>query len=856
MWKKRNFALTLYIFEKSKLNFMVNFLHWSGETKVSRPVCGARSGVRRFAVMAISFMACLYANNANAQNWTGSTPDAAKGKTVYLWNVGAKQFLGKGGSWGTEATISNVGTPFKLVASGSSYRLQSLVKGEGNNTTSLGCLGYMNGVNSGHDRGNFYVDRNSGVTADATTTLFTFTPENGAYTMKVTSSEGKGSDGNTSDEYIGTFNLVADMNVGKAWGVKTVASDSTAYSQWIIVTEAERKAIFEKAEASSASAVDATFLMFDEDFARNDNNVSYWKTRTTKGDATANDFDGNLSWTGNKQVTPSDAYPSETTEYTYTYTGSHTYTVWYTTYTHNVTYTVTTTTPPAEQPTTLTISCDESTTSASYKHTAENVTVTLDESKTETKVTKNDGYQYYNGNGYTDGATTYKDEDGNAVDNIHWQQLYGGDWTANIHGTYGVVNQTIPNANMVREGWYKVSCVGFTTSAGKAKLYASAGLAGSTGTTISNDYAEQTLKAISESERPATYVKASRLINSGNAYEASVLVYVGMNTTGENAGKPKTLSFGILVDGADANAWTCFDNFQVEYLGKPNTDLVLDEEQTSVDYINNQLGETTDDAQRTLYLHRIVNAGKWNSIVLPVDLTVGQVKSAFGDDTHISEFKGATNPNLPGRMYFEAVSVNRSDNNAVAIKAGKLYIIKPTASEPEGQEEKTFEATGDKTYTSYFMIPQVAFPMKGEKTFAASVEGAEGYETVGGGKVQFFGTYVANAEGEKLIPANSYVLRGNKDDEAGLWFYRTAKTSTKGFRGWLQTINAKAGDISFSINGVVDDATGIDGLTIDGTTSTTGVYNLNGQLVRKGTNSTEGLAKGIYVVGGRKVVVK
>lgn len=828
---------------------MVNFLHWSGETKASRPVCGARSGVRRFAVMAISFMACLYANNANAQNWTGSTPDEAKNQTVYLWNVGAKQFLGKGGSWGTEATISNVGTPFKLVANGSSYRLQSLVKGEGNSTTSLGCLGYMNGVNSGHDRGNFYVDRNSGTTADATTTLFTFTSENGAYTMKVTSEESPTVNGIETSDYKGTFYLVADMKLGKAWGVKTVASDSTAYSQWIIVTETERKDIFEKAEASSASAVDATFLMFDEDFARNDNNVSNWKTRKAKGEVVAGDFDGTLSWTGNKQVTPSDAYPSETTEYTYTYTGSHTYSYWGSTYTHNVTHTVTTTTPPSEQEKTLTVSCEGNT-----YHKAQNVTVTLDESKTETKVTKNDGYQYYNGNGYTDGTTTNKDEDGNAVGNIHWQQLYGGDWTANIHGSYGVVNQTIPNENMVREGWYKVSCVGFTTSAGKAKLYASAGTAGSKGTTVSNDYAEQTLKAISESERPATYVKASRLINSGNAYEASVMVYVGK----KDDGTKKTLSFGILVDGADANAWTCFDSFQIEYLGNPKTTLVLDEEQTSVDYINNQLGETEGDAQRTLYLHRTVNAGKWNSIVLPVSLTVGQVKSAFGDDTHISEFKGATNKDIPGRMYFEAVSVNRGDNNAVAIKAGNLYIIKPTASEPEGQEEKTFDATGDKKYTSYFMIPQVAFPMKVEKTFAASVaEDAAKNETFGEGKVLFEGTYVANAEGEKLIPANSYVLRGNKDDEAGLWFYRTVKTSTKGFRGWLHVVNATDGNkLSFSINGVVDDATGIDGLTIDGTASTTGVYNLNGQLVRKGTNSTEGLAKGIYVVGGRKVVVK
>ncbi len=49
--------------------------------------------------------------------WTGTTPSAANGKTVYLYNVGTKQFLGKGGRWGTEATMNVEGTPFTLTYS-------------------------------------------------------------------------------------------------------------------------------------------------------------------------------------------------------------------------------------------------------------------------------------------------------------------------------------------------------------------------------------------------------------------------------------------------------------------------------------------------------------------------------------------------------------------------------------------------------------------------------------------------------------------------------------------------------------------------------------------------------------------
>jgi hypothetical protein len=34
-----------------------------------------------------------------------------------------------------------------------------------------------------------------------------------------------------------------------------------------------------------------------------------------------------------------------------------------------------------------------------------------------------------------------------------------------------------------------------------------------------------------------------------------------------------------------------------------------------------------------------------------------------------------------------------------------------------------------------------------------------------------------------------------------------------------------------------------------------GIYNMKGQLLRN-TNSTEGLAKGLYIIGGKKVVIK
>ncbi len=808
--------------------------------------------------MLLTLGGCAFSTSAWAQNWGGSTISSASKKTVYLWNVGAKKFLGKGGRWGTEAIISNVGTPFTLNVSDSKIYLTSLAKAQGG--TSNGCLEFMNGVNSAHDAGNFFVDRNlQSVSASTYPTFFySYTGTQTAYQFQVTSKEGSSSD------YIGTFYLVADPTTGKAKGETTITSGSEDYSKWIVVTLDERKSYFEQAEASESSAVPATFLMDDQDFARNDLSVTSWKTMSS---SSATTFDGTLE-NGTETLLPTDAYPSTktTTErtYTYTYTGTHT---WYVRsgwtnkkYSHDVTYTVTTTNASPEE--TLSVKCSDTkpgTDSQSGHNASDKVTITLDASKTtyvdKDVTTTTKGYTYYVGNGYGEGATTTEDEDGNELSEAtHEQELYGGEWTANIHGSYGVVNQTISNENMIREGWYKVSCVGFTTATtGKAQLYASAG----TASKIGDEYNVQPLTKIDSESRPTTYVKASKLINNnGSKYEASVMVYVGPKSEGSET--LKTLSFGIKVEGADASDWTCFDNFQIEYLGKPSQELVLDEEQTSVDYINAQKSSELNK-KKVLYLHRTLNVDKWNSIVLPVDLTVGQVQSAFGSDTRLSEFKGAINADMPGRMYFEAVKVDRNNANATAIKAGKLYIIKPTKAEPTQQEEVSFpkETNISKTLNSYFKIVGVN---KSDDAIEASVEGEEGNETYQGARqVQFVGTYVSD-NGVASIPAYSYVLNGNNQGGvAGLWYYRTAKTKTKGFRGWLQVLDSSAvKNISFSINGVVDmgETTGIEGIQNDVAPSkNSNVYTLDGRLVRKNASTVKDLPKGIYIQAGKKIVI-
>lgn len=803
--------------------------------------------------------------------WTGTTPSGAHEKTVYLYNVGTKQFLGKGGRWGTEATMNVEGTPFTLTYSSDTetFTLTSKVKQEGGDSN--GKLTLMDGTDrtSKFDKFNYFVDGKPAASENYTFTANGSTTD--GYTLAITSTSSTPDEGNKSSMAGKTFYMFAEgANAHVSARLETAIStmldipaDSTAYSKWIIVTEDQRKDAFTKVNNAHVAAVNATFLMSDFDFARNDNSCSEWKTGATKEGTTT----GSLSYKGNKVCKPTDAIPSTTK--VYTYTSTHDYNYDWGTGTQSHTSEIVTTEDHGDN---WERKCQESSDHGRLYTT----TVTYRKTKAEDTVVG--GYTYYLGNGYDEGNYTTDPITGETMTvGENRQQSYGGAWTANIHGARGSVVQTIPTKNMIKEGWYRVSCVGFTTATkGIARLYAAAGMGNTTGsaTAQSEKFATASLHRIDPANKPATYVAASKLLDTPNVntYDASVKVYVSEKTPGVY----ETLSFGIQVGSAadesqdaDAEAWTCFDNFKIEYLGTPPNTLILDEDQEDGAYINAQAADDNKTLQKSVvYLHRTMNTDKWNSLVLPISLNVGQVKSIFGDQVHISEFKGAYDKNHPQRIIFDPITANRNDPDAIAIEAGKLYLVKPTADGgmPTGQPTKTF-TYGDKTIsvTNYYTIVGVTFKHKNDVkdvNYSARVEGTKGSEEYGTAQqVRFVGTYVKCFDNNNNIPANSYVLNGNNvGGMTGLWYYRTVPTNTRGFRGWLQSVNGQnSKGFECEIEGVVDqvngDVTAIEGIEAE-QQHDANIYNLNGQLVRQGATSTEGLPSGLYIVGGKKLVVK
>lgn len=441
-----------------------------------------------------------------------------------------------------------------------------------------------------------------------------------------------------------------------------------------------------------------------------------------------------------------------------------------------------------------------------------------------------------------------------------YTRVYGSYWNASIRNlgnntnANGTVSQKVTT---LKKGWYKVSCDGFfspgTGSGMKASLFANVDNTTDGRSNVSamlNTFGNEftynqtdltdtynTAKANAGTESP--YVKAAKLFETG-VYNNSILVYVP--TDGAK------LNVGIKVeDSYKPLDWTVFDNFQLKYCG--DNDMILDEDQTSLGYLNQQ-GLLTTNAY-TLILKRKLTPGQWASITLPVNLTAAQFKTAFGDQAKLSTFVGQDAVKTL-RLKFE--SVDLSNDNEVVLKANTLYIMKTTraATVATGSYEKTLSDNSKLTISApYYTINNVVpVNLTPSETFK---EAAKASSTVNG-TVQFCGSFVSK---NSFIPAQSYVI-GAKD---GKWYYTNKALNVKGFRSWIEvngSTPAKALSIFVDDEDVTGLVTGIEGVGVaaDRNAVKTPVYNLQGQKVAENDSQLDTLPAGVYIVNNKKVFVK
>ncbi len=461
-------------------------------------------------------------------------------------------------------------------------------------------------------------------------------------------------------------------------------------------------------------------------------------------------------------------------------------------------------------------------------------------------------------------------------------------------------------------GWFLLRCNGFSTSNssenikqnGKPLANLFITVLDANNNPINDKYSTATLNGISQTDAEAlgnTYNKAGigKAFFEGE-YENQVQICLDKDPNGNeiSSDNPVTLRIGFYVDptpdGKPAVAedeLTAVDEFKLLYAGpRRNPELILDEESTDLRYLT----EATDEYKNSvLHLNRKLNDNMWNSLILPVDLTWGQMKRTFGDAVKVARLAALTENSV------QFVTVEPQNDDSVMVKAFEPYIVYPPYTKTRSAEytverfytkggEDNSEWLGTDYKPSSVESNRLTKTIKGDHYDITMVsldreklneyvnttnwESKTTFSATGGnhGTMTCKGTMAKTYDNGKIIQG--------RDDLNGDYFMYKGKLiqvphgnmndgkpysyGLKAFRCWfeLPSDTHVGGSVSLMIDGVEDSATSID--DIHGSSNSTsykrgieGVFNMHGQMVRR-DNSLEGLPKGMYVVNGKKVIIK
>lgn len=197
-------------------------------------------------------------------------------------------------------------------------------------------------------------------------------------------------------------------------------------------------------------------------------------------------------------------------------------------------------------------------------------------------------------------------------------------------------------------------------------------------------------------------------------------------------------------------------------------------------------------------LARTLTANVWNTICLPFDVTAEQIANVLKSKGNVKVFdrEDASKQTI----YFQ---------DAATMKAGVPYLIKPT----ESATELVFKGVKITEYSAKFSVGNDYGVCGTFVPYKLSTEGTDLF---------------LKTDGKFYVPAEG-------------------KETMRGFRAFFIVPKNTAGA---ALNLSFGEATGIDGVAVDAVKSMK-IYNVNGQYV--GTN-LEALPKGLYVVGGKKVL--
>lgn len=251
----------------------------------------------------------------------------------------------------------------------------------------------------------------------------------------------------------------------------------------------------------------------------------------------------------------------------------------------------------------------------------------------------------------------------------------------------------------------------------------------------------------------------------------------------------------------------------------------------------------------TMYFKRTFQPEKWNSIVLPVNLTKAQFEEAFGATAKLSEANEVYQDEKSLVIGFKAVE----EGQTVYLKANKPYIIWVDEATVAAHQNKTWtttdagQITGEIYMVDKTQVDGVSFTY--DETMGKSVSEAF---TIGEGINASWGLTGLQFQAS-YNPAQSLAIGDYGWNAGNLYHLRKAHTM-KGYRCWLTptwaSVSQSQTTLSFGFG--QGELTGVETAPSAEQQGELKIFNLQGQRL----SSLDGVQPGIYIVNGKKMVVK
>lgn len=748
-------------------------------------------------------------------------------KHFFLYNVKTGRFLNVGGYWGAHVSLKEYGEPLAIVEgdkkdNGKTY-MQLVMDMDG---TEGNYVGWVRVPDKNNPDVGVFVDRKFGdvigwqfepVTDDKKVDDVKNTYR--LYTYAHSTFDDKGNRvWDCTKKYYLCSNMGStdvDVNCG-AFSADDIAKyKNEGYDQWRFLSYEDIHKLQEKNADNMKDALELSFKLRCPGFSRGDNDIKKWNTYNFQ--------------TGKGNVTGSDGFALYGLSNYYNYiAGSET--------------------KPSES--------DIKTGSGIFQQTIKT---------TWTNTLPKAGYEFE--------GTTYKDLD-------NYKRHLAKYYTASITNKRGIVYQDV---EISIPGRYQIECKGYSTTK-KASLFA--GVLNSDNSTMIGKAKKTTLNQVSNMSQDAQntlHVSEKNVDYAGKNFYGSRqyinTVYVTV-TQKDIDSNNKKIRFGIMVgDQNDTNVegdeWTVFDDFRILYAANNvEEDLILDEMRDNLSYLVNC---PTPMENKTLHLNKTFTLNKWNSFILPVNLNKTQVLATFGANARLAKLTRLTETGI------EFTSVDLLDDDSKpAIEAYVPYIIFPRkgADQTEAYTASYEQQDNQPLQTitiaaNHYVIGKVSKPSTGwskmnqsKWKWATSMASEDGKMEAWGTFARTFGEATQNADNGFLweFTKKDNILDGCCDlkdcyffDKGNMYHSKDRARGLRGFSCWFQMAPGAQKTLKFTLDGVSQGTTGIEDILADYEQPVSrfanGIYNMNGQLVKQG-NSKAGLPSGMYIVNGKKCIVR